>query len=91
MALNEIQQFKDKDAFYHILRVIATEAIRNKHRWGDLYERLALMGPADLTDLTVPAGLHDEIADFRTSLNNIVSAINAEETTLDKFRNALIV
>ena len=91
MALTELQ-LPDKNSFYQNLRALANEQKRAYLRLKEASEFLATVTSTDLDSIGVPAGaVRTDLVALRTSIDNVVSAIGAELTTIDKFRNMLVV
>jgi hypothetical protein len=91
MALTELQ-LPERTAFYRELRGVAGEAKSRSLRWNEISEFIQTVGTADLDAMGVPVGqVRTDLVAFRTSLDNIVTAIEAEYVTLDKFRAMAIL
>ena len=91
MALTELQ-IPDKPSFFRELQAVAGEAKSRSLRWNEISEFIATVGTADLDAMGVPVGqVRTDLIAFRTSLDNIVTAIEAEYATLDKIRKMSII
>lgn len=92
MAMNEVQ-LPTKDDFYRVIRNAANQVESNGVRWTDLSNALAALTVEDLNAMGVPTTgtLRTDLAAVRTSLANIVTAIQAESAVFSKFRNLSII
>ena len=91
MALTELQ-IPDKASFYRELQAVAGEAKSRSLRWNEISEFIQTVDAADLDAIGVPAGqARTDLVAFRTSLDNITTAIEAEYATLDKIRKMSII
>ena len=91
MALTELQ-IPDKASFYRELQSVAGEAKSRSLRWSQISDFIQTVGTADLDAMGVPVGqVRTDLIAFRTSLDNIVTAIEAEAVTLDKIRKMSII
>ena len=91
MALTELQ-LPEKAAFYRNIRGTSDEVKRYTLRWTEIADFIATMDTADMDAMSIPSGqVRTDLIAFRTSLNNIVTAIEAEYATLDKVRSMAIL
>lgn len=90
MALTELQ-LPNKAEFYRELQSVAGEAKSRSLRWNEISEFINTIDAADAASIGIDGEVLTDLAAFRTSLDNIVTAIETEYATLDKVRKMAII
>jgi hypothetical protein len=86
MALTELQMLNDKDELYRNFNTAANNLNSLFHKLEDLAEFIGKIEGAELDALLVPntGTIREDMADFRTALNELILFYKGESVTQTK-------